>query len=351
MQWRRSADVRLSIDKLETLEAIEGLAAEWHRLWERDPAATPFEGPDWLVPWTRHLWGGGRLRVLAVRQGRELAAVAPLFLWGYDGDPLVVRVSLLGSGISDYLGITAAPELAVDAARRIYEWLAETDDDWHVCDLQELRPGCALLHCERPVELAAREVPGSICPVLALPPDFGKLESGLDSKFCRNLRNAGHRLARAGNPEIVAAPADANELMHALFRLHRSRWEERGQAGVLAAEAVERFHLEAADRLVRSGALRLMGLRLNGEIIAVQYSLFGKGCYFCYLSGFDPAYAACSPGALLIAETIRRAIAEGCREVDFLRQREPFKYQWGARDRSSRRLVVTRSASRERSAA
>ena len=35
----------LSIDQLESLAALERMEPEWRELWERDPAATPFESP------------------------------------------------------------------------------------------------------------------------------------------------------------------------------------------------------------------------------------------------------------------------------------------------------------------
>ncbi len=35
--------------------ALSALEPEWRELWERDPAATPFQSPAWLVPWVRYL--------------------------------------------------------------------------------------------------------------------------------------------------------------------------------------------------------------------------------------------------------------------------------------------------------
>src|ERR1700748_1298256 len=109
--WR-SAAVPLRVESLESLAALAAIEPEWRALCRRDPAATPFEGPDWLLPWTRRLWGGGKLRVLAVRDGGNLVALAPFFLWGYGGRPEIIRVSLLGSGITDHLGMPAAPDFA-----------------------------------------------------------------------------------------------------------------------------------------------------------------------------------------------------------------------------------------------
>jgi len=42
--------------------------------------------------------------------------------------------------------------------------------------------------------------------------------------------------------------------------------------------------------------------------------------------------------------SIEAAIEEGFKEVDFLRQREPYKYLWGARDRVSHRITLSRES-------
>src|SRR5205085_509509 len=127
------------------------------------------------------------------------------------------------------------------------------------------------------------------------------------------------------------------------FHLHAARWRERREPGMFATDALQQFHLDAADRLARQDLLRLYALRSGGEIVAVQYNLRRDGRVYYYLSGFDPAYARDSPGAALLAFAIRSAIEEGATTFDFLRNREEFKYQWGARDRVNRRLLLSHS--------
>ncbi len=53
---------------------------------------------------------------------------------------------------------------------------------------------------------------------------------------------------------------------------------------------------------------------------------------YYYLGGFDPDYAALSPGALLVGHAIEAAVREGAVAFDFLRGREAYKRRWGARD-------------------
>jgi CelD/BcsL family acetyltransferase involved in cellulose biosynthesis len=341
----------LSIQSIESLDALAALEPEWQALWRSDPAATPFHSPDWLLPWTRHLWGGGKLCILAVRDGARLVALAPFFFWGYGRLPEIVRVSFLGVGISDRLGMLAAPESELDAARAVWDYLVRIGDQWHVCDLEELRPGSALLRAELPDGLVAHDSPCGVCPVLPLPATVEQLYAALDPKFRRNLHQSAARLARDGAVFATVPPDECADAIRDLCRLHAARWQERQEPGVLASEALHRFHLDAAPRLAAHDLARVYVLRLNGETVAVQYNLRRDRRVYAYLSGFDPAHARSSPGAALLAHSIGSAIQEGATEFDFLRKREDFKYHWGARDRVNRKLLILHSAASARGVA
>ena len=74
------------------------LEPEWRDLWERDPAATPFQSPAWLVPWVRNFAGPDWLVATMRRRGR-LIALLPLFCVD---DLNGRRLLSMGAGISDY---------------------------------------------------------------------------------------------------------------------------------------------------------------------------------------------------------------------------------------------------------
>jgi CelD/BcsL family acetyltransferase involved in cellulose biosynthesis len=134
-------------------------------------------------------------------------------------------------------------------------------------------------------------------------------------------------------PRWLDETEHAGALLAGLFELHRARWAARGEPGVLAGAALERFHIDAVAALARGGLVRLIGLALDGTLRAVFYGLVDHGRLLFYLSGFDPQIARLSPGRLLVARAIERARDEGAFELDFLRGREPYKYEWGAVDR------------------
>lgn len=302
--------------------ALEGLEPEWRLLWEDCPAATPFQSPEWLIPWWRHL-ARGRLETLALREQGRLAGLVPLFVTAPLG-----RVSLLGTGGTDYLDALARPGCEERVARAAAERFRSA-----FCDFQQLPPGAVLLSgCEHPT---VQEV----CPFLPLAGTPAAWQASLPPRLRGNLRYYRRRLEREGARFEIATRETLPELLDCLFELHRSRWRRRGLPGVLGSKRVQAFHREAAARFLRRGWLRLHALRLSGVVRAVLYCFLCRGRVYYYAGGFHPELERMSPGTVLTGHAMAEAIREGAREFDFLRGDEPYKYAWGARDRPNYRRV------------
>src|SRR4030067_88363 len=131
----------MHIEEITTLQALEELRPEWARLWEQCPDATPFQSPEWLWSWWRHL-GGGELLVLAVRRAGVLVGLAPLFFHAWQGRR---QISPLGVSYSDYFDFLLLPDVAQVGVEMIWQHLVELRSQWDVCILPELRDGSPLL--------------------------------------------------------------------------------------------------------------------------------------------------------------------------------------------------------------
>jgi CelD/BcsL family acetyltransferase involved in cellulose biosynthesis len=112
------------------------------------------------------------------------------------------------------------------------------------------------------------------------------------------------------------------------------RWATHG-GGIFSADEVRRFHRRAVPLLYRSGALQLHVLRADERLIGVQYVLVHNSRALSYIGGFDPEFDRYSPGSLLMAYSIERAIDGQCSTFDLLRGTEAYKYTWGAVDHTS----------------
>ena len=112
------------------------------------------------------------------------------------------------------------------------------------------------------------------------------------------------------------------------FRLEASGWKAQEGTSICADSAVHRFYTLLAERAVRHAWLRLLFLTVNGVRVATAYGAVYENRLFLFKTGYDPAYAQCSPFKLLTYFAVRDAFASGLTEVDFLGDAEPWKLEW-----------------------
>jgi len=272
------------IRRLSTDADLYALAPHWAALWRASPS-TPFAHPAWLLPWWRQ-FGTGRPRVAVSGTG-----VLPMY--ELDG-----RLLPLGAGTTDHCDLlgTGADTL-----------LAALLDD-RPAELLAVPPGSPLRDVAVQPGWTIRWQAADSCPALVLPRSMDALLAAVPHT-ARKLRMNRNRAARAGTVAIRTATAEtlADDLA-TLIRLHQSRWVPQGEPG------------------------------------AAIYALLSAGCIHFYLSGFDAAHTAISPGSLLLAAMLEQAIGEGRHEADFLRGRESYKYAWGAQDRWSAQALIRPAA-------
>ncbi len=118
--------------------------------------------------------------------------------------------------------------------------------------------------------------------------------------------------------------------MEDFLRLHHLRWDPEGGSEGIPRGLTEDFHREVAPLLASRGWLRIYRLFVGGAAVAAVYGLELGGRFYYYQSGLDPAWAARSPGLVLIARTIEDAYAAGLTDYDFLRGTEAHKLDWAA---------------------
>ncbi len=290
----------MKLERIDSRERLEELRPAWSALWDRCPGATPFQSPEWLLPWW-DVFAPGCMESIALHDGDRLAGLAPL----YRAEDGVAR--FIGAGISDYLDVLAEPAFESDLAAAVFS-LREAD----LTDL----PAASPLLVSPPVPAE----PCAVCPALTLPARPGY-------NLRRNLRRYGARLdGICGQAALDQWP----EYLSALFELIDP-----------TDPRVPAFHRTVAPGFAARGWLSLWGLRLEGSLRAVIYAFLARKRAYFYLTGYDPALARFGPGTLLLAAVLAHLAAE-YDEADFLRGNESYKYHWGAQDRWTQRLRLAR---------
>jgi CelD/BcsL family acetyltransferase involved in cellulose biosynthesis len=298
---------------------FEELPAAWRELVEVSPGATPFQTLEWQTAWWRHFGRGKRPLTVAVYEGEDLVGLMPFSL--SRGPWRALRPS--GVGPSDYLHPLAREGYESPVAERIGQAIQEIGGV-DLIDLQQVRETRAFARFAPQEHL----IPQATCLVLDLPETYDAYLSMLGKSLRYDVRRLDKSLFKGGRASLQAVgPAEIGAGMNVLLDQHRRRWRRRGLPGAFVGGAA-RFHQDWAHQAVRNGWLWLSVLRLDGRPIGAIYAMaLGRTCYY-YQAGFDPAHGSISPGTLLVAETIRRAIDEGKTEFDFMRGDEPYKRRW-----------------------
>lgn len=327
------------------------LADEWD-----DLAARCAHVPPYLTrPWARSWWEvlGRRPRalparphLLAVRRDGSLVGLHPLLAVGARrGRPHRLLVGA-GQEHADEGGALVEDAEAADALAE--HLVAEVRTGRTVVDLTRLRDDDPVLAALRaraeaaPVELRCEGTEEYPYLDLASASDPAALVHRLQRR--NDVHRRFRRLAEVGDVTWVGHHPDAaGEGLAAFFELHDRRWAGRRATGPFAAPAGRRFLAEAAAGLDRAGMLRLSLLLLDGRPIGARFGVVTGGRYLGMKSAWDPDLAPYGPGHLLVGRVLDDAVAEGWREIDFLRGAAPHKAAWADRSRSLSYWVLGRA--------
>jgi CelD/BcsL family acetyltransferase involved in cellulose biosynthesis len=315
---------------------LRTIAAEWANLWERCPAATTFQRPEWLLPWIE-TFSPQKMCAIEVRVHSRLVGFAPLLSYP-NGEERYL--AFMGGGVSDYLDLLADPQWETEIVACVLQNVAD-EPGWTTLNLTDLPSTSVLL---RTPHLATHASEHDTCSALALPQTGDELLHLFSKRQRSNLRNARSRLLKAGGGQVELATAETlPEFLNDLFRLHTTRWSVAGQAGVLHDDRIREFHRGSAPGLLRRGSLHLYRLRSQGRTLAIIQCFFDRDTVFCYLQGFDPEFAYFSPGTQLMLAVLEDAVRLGMRKFDFLRGIESYKLHWRAQSEPTFRLHSART--------
>jgi CelD/BcsL family acetyltransferase involved in cellulose biosynthesis len=310
----------------------------WRSLFEASPSATPFQSFEWLSAWRR--CGEGEPVLLAACVGETPIAAMALMKTRHRGSPLQC-LKWMGAPESDYQDFVGGMRREECAAAFVEDLLLSRD--WHFCELGALRPDLTALLS---TALGGPQIHLDQCMALPLPADRETFERDLGRRRRKAFRQHMKALETDQGPCVfstIDAPDALPAAMADLFRLHGERRGMIGDGGAFVKESVRAFHREVAAAFLGRGWLRLHRLTVAERCIATLYCFHLRDATYFYQSGFDPAFARYSPGALLIHHAIGAAIDDGAREFDFMRGVESYKTRWRAEPRANGHIVFGRS--------
>jgi CelD/BcsL family acetyltransferase involved in cellulose biosynthesis len=359
---------KLHCEVITDFGRLEQLAPAWLDLLRRSSAPEPMLSPLWLRCWWQ-VYGQGtnrQLRVGLVYEGDCLIGLAPLQLrrhW-YRFSIAFRRLESLGADGSDrdgvyseYLNFIAehGKEEAVlgELKAALFQGRLGAWDEL-ILPAMDGNHAMAAMICEvfQGPGLSTVLAPTSEAPYIPLPPTWQQyLEKlGRHRRFLlKSLRDFDAWSEGRATYHLAQTPEQLQIGKRILQELHAERWQAAGKDGVFRAGRFARFHNRVMPLLLELGALELRWLSVGERPLAAIYNIRWNNKIYFYQSGrtldLPPNIRA---GIVLHAHCIRQAIADGCREYDFLEGVSQYKQQLALSSRPIVQFRLTKGGWRER---
>lgn len=321
---------------------------EWARLVAADPDATFFHAPRYLHVWLEHLGGRVEPRVKLFARAGTVVGVVPeeLERIGTPTGPVRELRFLGGTDVTDYLGPVAAPADRDEVAAAWIGSLAD-DRDWDEVAAGGLAEDTGwpdlLSHHARQAGFDVVVETDDVCPRVDIGEGADAWLAALPAKHRHELRRKGRKLARElGGVVFDTAPAaEAHAAAEEFLELASQAAGAKGRFFI--DERMRAFFLALVDEFAADGSLRIDRLLVGERTAAATVSLIWDGAFGLYNSSFDQGLGTYAPGMVLVGELIRAAAEARSPVFDLLRGDEPYKYRFGAHERTLQRLTFTRS--------
>lgn len=303
---------------------------QWRALAERQ--GRPYCLPGWMLAWWRHASpADAEIRILVLKNGKDLAGVGPFFLDRRYG---IRHLRLLGAGTSSTIAPLAedgAPEALAASVRGLLREQREAhvamlegvpaDERWS----DSIRGG-RLPPGERLYSIRGWTQPN---PTLTMPADgFDPWFQARGSRFRARIRRGLRQLDSLGGRVVLATGREQIETRLSEFeQLHSLRWKSRGGSGVLTRDVAKVLREFAAQSPQH---LRLWAVEAEDRTVSVQVLVSAGGTTSHWLGGIDDSFTKLHPGAgvLSLFTAIEHAWNAGDRMLDFGAGGQSFKYRF-----------------------
>lgn len=174
-------------------------------------------------------------------------------------------------------------------------------------------------------------VPGRAMPRIALGPQWCAPESQLSSRRRSDLRRMGRLASESGKVSYeILSPgrAEVDSLVLEAFAVEEKNWKGRSGTAMASDAAKGAFYKEYARLAAEAGILRLCFLRIDGAPAAMQFAVECDNAFWLLKIGYDETYRRCSPGNLLMRETISYAATKGLAAYEFLGREADWTKLW-----------------------
>lgn len=313
-----------TVEVIEQPELLAPLKAGWDAL--ADKQRNPLVRFDWFYCCAQTINRDDPLRVVVVRNGEDIIAIAPLCLRQNRG---ITGLELLGSTTlyepSDFL-YTDADALAI--LLRSVARLGRPVVLLRIPDEAQWRGVIRRLRWRTGAILTIQTVASTF---LRFASDWHDFFSHLSSRRKNDIRRKRRRLEALGTitTEFVCPDESRfSKIFDAAMAVEDRSWKGRQGSSLLKNTRLREFFEAYAQKARERGALRFCLLYLEERPIAMQIAVLEYETLWILKLGYDDVFARSSPGFDLTVETFHYCADHGVHRYEFLGSEELWQDEW-----------------------
>jgi len=323
------------LDFVTDREGFNALEAEWNELFQRAGRGTQmFQTFNWLWHWCNYYLPlskeshGPRLSIVTARCDGKLVMVWPLVR--ERSGPIIKLVSM-GEPVSQYSDVLVADTSDVtEILRAAWRFIvARSGSD--VVHLRKVRADAAVAPLMAEIGAFATETLRAPYLDLSSATSFADYQQRYSSGSRKKRRRDRRRLEDRGPITIEhhVGGSRARELVTLAISLKQLWLRARALVSpALADPRMARFFGDVANAAIRPAGGHVMAMMSNTTPAALEVGIRCKDRTATHIIVYDSEFEKVSPGALLMEESIRRALADGFSAFDLLAPADDYKMNW-----------------------
>jgi CelD/BcsL family acetyltransferase involved in cellulose biosynthesis len=309
------------IETVTSVEALAALAGEWNEL--AGPDCLPVMRHEWFLSCAGSIHPESELRILVLRSGGTVRAIAPMTLSG--------RLACMGVS-----SLYEPCDLLYDSDDSLNELLAALRRCGRTIVLQRLPEAsgtAAALDGLRAVVLRRSSTSSLYVDCSGSWEDFC---GSMSSRRRSNLRKARRMAERHGEVvvEIVRPTTrEFRDLLPVVIEVEAAGWKGRQGSAMQKNDRLRMFFSSYGEMAARQELLTLAFLKIGDRHAAVQLGVEFGGSFWALKIGYDERWAKCSPGMQLTHEMVRYCFDRGLSRYEHLGAEELWQRIWPGGER------------------
>lgn len=316
------------ISVIDDIEQFDKLKTAWNQVYDTDKHAQVFLSWSWLRGWLEAKPEEWLILALQSEDDYSYVAFFPIVIhsWKWNGIDIYRVLHTAGDPLADHRGFVCLPEYEEEAIRSFAVHIQE-NLQWDRFQIKNLLDShlSAFLKYFRRDKFNIEPIEENSYSYIPLPDTWEEyLKKFLGSKARKNIRHALRQVEKQSDIHLEEAQGDNfNTQLDALLNLMQM---QRG----FQPEHLLNMYRDIFQRCAESDSLWLSVLWDRTKPIAATGMFIDrqKKRAYGYMTGYNSEYSKLSPGRVMMAYSIKKAIENQFEVYDFLRGDEDYKFSF-----------------------